>query len=106
MDTQLRALIDPTRRKILRQLAAGEKSAGGIAGQFDVTAPAISHHLKVLSEAGLVIVRRDAQSRMYSLDTRAIEELRERFNRFWDDALPRLKSIVESDYLKKRSDKK
>lgn len=63
---------------------------------FDVTRPAISHHLSVLRGAGLVTMRRRAQSRLYSLNDAAVDRLRMQFNAFWDDALPRLKAVVES----------
>ena len=96
MDSQLHAIADPTRRAILRHLRAGEQPAGAIAGLFDVTRPAISHHLSVLREAGLVTMRRRAQSRLYSLNDVAVDRLRLQFNQFWDDALPRLKAVVES----------
>lgn len=97
MNAQLRALSDPTRLEILRGLSKGEAQAGEIAAAFSVSRPAISHHLKVLNEAGLIKMRRRAQSRLYSIDADAVAELRERFDRFWDDALPRLKAAVESD---------
>jgi len=97
VDAQLRALSDPTRLAILRALLRGELQAGEIAAAFPVSRPAISHHLKVLSEAGLVRMRRRAQSRLYSVDAVAVRKLRARFNRFWDDALPRLQAVVESD---------
>ncbi len=97
MDRQLHAFNDPTRRAILRQLADGERSAGEIAERFAVTRPAISHHLRVLKGAGLIVVRRQAQSRLYSIDPAAVEALRVGFNRFWQEALPRLKAVVESD---------
>ena len=97
MHTQLRAISDPTRREILRQLSAGERSVGEIASRFRVSGPAISHHLGVLRDAGLVKMRKQAQSRLYTLDVAAVEELRARFDRFWDDALPRLKSAAESE---------
>ena len=98
MDAQLRALTDPTRREILRHLSLGELSAGEIAGSFQVSGPAISHHLRVLNKAGLVTMRKHAQSRLYAINVAAVMRLRARFNRFWDDALPRLKAVVESEY--------
>lgn len=106
MDAQLRAITDPTRREILSRLTAGERSAGEIATLFDVTRPAISHHLGVLRDAGLITVRREAQSRLYSIDAAAVAELRLRFNRFWDDALPKLKSAAESRQRTKRRKKR
>jgi DNA-binding transcriptional ArsR family regulator len=102
MDVQFRALADPIRLRILRGLMRGEAQAGDIAAAFSVSRPAISHHLKVLSEAGLIKMRRQAQSRLYSIDAAAVMELRGRFNRFWDEALPRLKAVVESDQKTKR----
>ena len=102
MDTALRAVNDPTRRPILHQLAAGEQAAGAIARRFAVSRPAISHHLGVLREAGLVSVRRQAQSRLYSLNRAAAEKLRAQFNAFWDEALPRLKATVEADQASRR----
>lgn len=88
-------MTDPTRRAILHHLAAGEQPAGVIAKRFAVSRPAISHHLGVLREARLVTVRREGQSRLYSVNADAVTRLREQFNAFWDDALPRLKAVAE-----------
>lgn len=71
----LAALADPTRREILALLARGERGAGELAGRFPVTRPAISRHLRVLREAGLVRVRAEGQRRVYSLDPRPLTEL-------------------------------
>jgi DNA-binding transcriptional ArsR family regulator len=89
------ALADPTRRQIVEMLATGERSAGEIAERFDVSAPAISQHLKVLKEARLVTVRAEAQRRIYALDTEGIAEIEgwlAGIRRFWNarlDALER-----------------
>ena len=80
------ALGDPTRQRIVEMLAVRELSAGEIARRFDMTAPAVSQHLKLLREAGLVQVRRDAQRRIYALDPAGLAELDAwlaRFRRFW-----------------------
>jgi DNA-binding transcriptional ArsR family regulator len=69
------ALADPTRRRIIELLAAGERPAGEIAGEFDVTAQAISQHLNVLKAAGLVRVRADAQRRLYAVDDAGLTEI-------------------------------
>ena len=69
------ALADPTRRRILEMLAARELPAGDIARRFDMTPPAVSQHLKLLREAGLVHVRRDAQRRIYALNPHGLAEL-------------------------------
>jgi DNA-binding transcriptional ArsR family regulator len=91
----LNALADPTRQRIVEMLAGRELSAGTIADKFDVSAPAISQHLKVLRDAGLVRVRVDAQRRIYGLDPEGLSEIDgwlERVRRFWGarlDALER-----------------
>jgi DNA-binding transcriptional ArsR family regulator len=80
------ALGDPTRQRIVEMLAARELSAGEIARRFDMTAPAVSQHLKLLREAGLVQVRRDAQRRIYALDPAglaALDAWLARFRHFW-----------------------
>jgi DNA-binding transcriptional ArsR family regulator len=74
MDT-FTALADPTRRAILELLGRGERAAGEIVAQFDISAPAISQHLKVLRESGLVRVRPEGQHRIYSLDADGLDEV-------------------------------
>ncbi|MBF5043800.1 winged helix-turn-helix transcriptional regulator [Aggregicoccus sp. 17bor-14] len=71
----LTALADPTRRAIVEMLARGERSAGEVVDAFELSAPAVSQHLKVLRDAGLVQVRAEGQRRIYTLDTRGLEEL-------------------------------
>jgi DNA-binding transcriptional ArsR family regulator len=71
----LAALADDTRRQIVALLAGGEQAAGELAGQFPVSRPAISRHLRVLREAGLVQVRTQGQRRVYTLDPRPLAEL-------------------------------
>jgi DNA-binding transcriptional ArsR family regulator len=71
----LAALADPTRRRIVEMLAEGELSAGEIADRFQISAPAISQHLKVLREAQLVRVRTEAQRRIYELEPDGLSEL-------------------------------
>jgi DNA-binding transcriptional ArsR family regulator len=71
----LGALADPTRREIVAVLAAGEQAAGQLAGRFPVSRPAISRHLRVLREAGLVRVRVEGRRRVYALDPRPLGEL-------------------------------
>ncbi|MCP5348817.1 MAG: winged helix-turn-helix transcriptional regulator [Pseudomonadales bacterium] len=74
------ALADPTRRRIIETLAQGPLSSGEIAGRFDISAPAISQHLKALRAARLVRVRIAAQWRIYELDEEGIDELRKWVN--------------------------
>jgi DNA-binding transcriptional ArsR family regulator len=71
----LGALADPTRRELVALLAAGELSAGELADRFPVSRPAISRHLRVLREAGLVRVRVEGKRRVYALDPRPLREL-------------------------------
>ncbi len=84
------ALADPTRRQIVELLTQQELPAGEIAERFDVSAPAISQHLKVLRGAGLVSVRADAQRRIYGIDPAGFAELDRwlsRVKRFWEPKL-------------------
>ena len=74
---QLAALADPTRRELLRLLVDGERSAGELADRFPVSRPAISRHLRVLREAGLVRARAEGKQRVYALDPRPLRELDE-----------------------------
>lgn len=94
------ALSDPTRRRILEMLATRELPAGEIARRFDMTPPAVSQHLKLLRDAGLVHVRRDAQRRIYALDPNGLAELdawMAKFRRFWSARLDPLESeLTES----------
>jgi len=71
----LGALADPTRRELVALLAAGELPAGELADRFPVSRPAISRHLRVLREAGLVTSRTDGKRRLYALDPRPLREL-------------------------------
>lgn len=83
---QFSALADPTRQRIVEMLAVREHAAGEIARRFDMTAPAVSQHLRLLREAGLIRVRREAQRRIYALDPAGLAELDAwlaRFRRLW-----------------------
>ena len=89
----LNVLADPTRQRIVEILATGALSSGEIARSFDVSAPAISQHLKALREAKLVRVRAQAQKRFYELDAEGFEELTHWLNRirsFWSTKLDAL----------------
>lgn len=94
------ALSDLTRRRIVEFLGSGEQAAGRIAAQFDLSAPAISQHLKALREAGLVRVRVDAQRRIYSLDPDGLAEMDDWFQRmrqFWQGRLDALERALLRD---------
>jgi DNA-binding transcriptional ArsR family regulator len=85
----LEALGDPTRRSIFELLAAGPRSVAEIAADLPVSRPAVSQHLRVLKEAGLVSDTRHGTRRLYRVDPRGLDELRAYFDRFWGDALER-----------------
>jgi DNA-binding transcriptional ArsR family regulator len=104
----LTALSDPTRQRIVEMLAARELSAGQIAAKFDMSAPAVSQHLKVLRDAKLVRVRADAQRRIYALDREGFEEMDEwlsRIRRFWTGKLDLLEQALRNDDRKSPRDK-
>ena len=96
MDTFV-ALADPTRRSIIESLAAGERSFGELADQFEMSRPAVSQHLKVLREAGIVAARADAQRRIYRLSDEGLDELDAwlaKVRAFWSPRLDRLEQIL------------
>jgi len=75
MDAVFKALSDPTRREILRILSHGEKTAGELAGGFDMTKPSMSHHFAVLKEAGLITSRREGQQIWYRLNSTVAQDV-------------------------------
>lgn len=95
MTTALDVLADPTRRSIFERLADGPQAVGDLAGHFPVSRPAVSQHLRVLKDAGLVTDRAEGRRRLYAVDPRGIEDLREWLDRFWDRALAAFKDAVE-----------
>ncbi len=97
IDEVLQAIIEPHRREILHILQERELSAGEIAGRFTLTRPAISQHLKVLVEAGLVTQRKEGTKRIYQARPEGLLELRQYLDSFWDDGLRRLKQAAEAE---------
>jgi len=95
VDAALRAIAEPRRREILTLVRDDELSAGEIAAHFDVTRPAISQHLTVLKEAGLVSERRDGTRRLYRAQPEALAELKLFLEDFWDSRLGALKRSAE-----------
>jgi DNA-binding transcriptional ArsR family regulator len=89
------ALGDPTRRAIFERLAQGPTAVGAIARDLPVSRPAVSQHLKVLKNAGLVVDRQEGNRRIYSLDVSGVGELRRYFDLFWQRALDAFKRTVE-----------
>ena len=91
------ALADRTRRNIVEALAAGEQNFSELADRFEMSRPAVSQHLKVLREAGLVRVRAEAQRRIYQLDDDALGEVErwlERVRQFWNPRLDELEKVL------------
>lgn len=97
IDTVLQALIEPHRREIVQLLQHTELSSGEISSRFEVTRPAISQHLKVLTEAGLVTVRKQGTKRYYRARPEGLRELRQFLEAFWDDSLQQLKQAAEAE---------
>ncbi len=97
MDIVLHAIAEPRRRDILRLIQDRELASGEIAAQFDVTGPAISQHLKVLLEAGLVTQRREGTRRLYRARPEGLAELREFLDEFWETGLLALKKAAEAE---------
>jgi DNA-binding transcriptional ArsR family regulator len=97
LDATFAALADPTRRAILARLAAGDASVTELAEPFDMSQPAISKHLKVLENAGLVSRTRDAQRRPCRLEAAPLAEASawlERYRAFWEPSFARLDGLL------------
>jgi DNA-binding transcriptional ArsR family regulator len=92
----LDALGDPTRRAIFEALGQRPSAVVDLAERLPVSRPAVSQHLKVLKDAGLVRDERDGTRRIYSLDPRGLDELRDYLDRFWNTALQSFKKRVEA----------
>lgn len=97
MQAALHAIVEPRRRAILNLVRDQEMTAGKIASHFDVTGPAISQHLRVLHEAGLVTERRDGTRRIYRARPEGLAELRAYLEGFWDERLQALKDEAEAE---------
>ena len=97
MEAVARAIAAPARRRILTLVRDGELSAGEIAAHFDVTRPAVSQHLTVLKEAGLVDERRNGTRRLYRARPEGLAELKQFLEEFWDERLSALKREAERE---------
>jgi DNA-binding transcriptional ArsR family regulator len=92
----LRALADPTRREIFESLRSGPRAVGELAAGLPVSRPAVSQHLKVLKEAGLVRERRQGTRGFYSIDPRGLEPLRTYLESFWGEVLTAFETAAEN----------
>jgi DNA-binding transcriptional ArsR family regulator len=102
MEAALKAIAAPHRRQILTLVRDGELSAGEIAAHFDVTRPAVSQHLNVLKEAGLVNERRNGTRRLYRARPEGLVPIKSFLEGFWDERLEGLKREAEREERKKR----
>jgi len=93
----LAALANPTRRKVFEALRSGPRSVGAIAGGLPVSRPAVSQHLKVLRDAGLVAERSEGTRRIHFIDPKGLGELRAWLDGFWDNALAAFAREAERD---------
>ena len=101
MEAALKAIAAPRRRRILTLVRNEELSAGEIASHFDVTRPAVSQHLNVLKEAGLVTERRNGTQRLYRARPEGLAELKDFLEEFWDVRLEALKREAEKEEKRK-----
>ena len=101
MEAALKAIAAPRRRQILTLVRDEELSAGEIASHFDVTRPAVSQHLNVLKEAGLVNERRNGTRRLYRARPEGLAGLKDFLEEFWDPRLDTLKREAEKEERKK-----
>ncbi|GII56998.1 transcriptional regulator [Planotetraspora thailandica] len=97
MDEALRAIAEPRRRAILRLVADREMPAGRIAEHFEVTRPAVSQHLQVLKEAGLLVERREGTKRLYRARREGLAPLRQFLEEMWDESLDFARRIAEEE---------
>ena len=96
------ALSDPTRRIVFERLRAGPKPVGEIAQGLSVTRPAVSQHLKVLKEAGLVDDRSEGTRRIYQIDPKGLGAMRAWLDQFWDSALTAFAAEIERSEKEKK----
>jgi DNA-binding transcriptional ArsR family regulator len=103
MEAALRAIAEPRRRQILRLVRDAEMSAGEIASHFDVTRSAVSQHLRVLKDAGLLLERRNGTRRIYRIRPEGLAELREFIDGLWEIKLAALKRAAEAEERRGRA---
>lgn len=96
-DAALKAIAEPRRQAILRLVRDGPRSVNEIAERFDISQQAVSQHLQVLKDAGLVAMRKDGQRRLYVVRPEGLETLQAFLSELWPAGLQRLKREVESD---------
>lgn len=100
-ENALEALADPTRRRVFERLRGGPSAVGRLAMGLPVSRPAVSQHLKVLKEAGLVREEPDGARRIYRIDPQGLGPLRAWLDQFWENALDAFKAEAEKEEEKK-----
>jgi DNA-binding transcriptional ArsR family regulator len=98
----LQALADPTRRSVLEELRGGPRAVGEIAARLPVSRPAVSQHLRVLKEAGLVTERQNGTRHLYRVNPDGLAEVREYLEGFWEEALANFKAAAEKEEGRKK----
>ena len=96
-NSALAALADPTRRQIFERLRAGPRAVGDIAQGLPVSRPAVSQHLKILKEAGLITERRNGTRRLYAANPQALGELRAAIEAMWHEALGGMAAALDGE---------
>jgi DNA-binding transcriptional ArsR family regulator len=94
------AIADPTRREIIDLLANKTMPVNDVAERFDISRPAVSKHLKILNECGLVVIRKEGRKRYCRADTRKLMEIIEwanRYRKFWNERLDALEKLLNED---------
>ncbi len=105
-DAAFDALGNPVRREIVRILNDGPRSVQQIAEEFEITRPAVSKHLRILTEAKLVTHEAEGTRNVFSIDPAGFEAAREWLDGFWDDALARFKLVAENTTPKRKKPKR
>jgi DNA-binding transcriptional ArsR family regulator len=103
MEASIRALAEPRRRRILELVRDEELTAGEIASAFEISRPAVSQHLTVLRDAGLLELRREGTKRLYRARAEGLTDVREFIESFWDGRLERLRLAAEHEEGRRRS---
>jgi DNA-binding transcriptional ArsR family regulator len=104
-DRVFAALTDPTRRAVFERLRRGPRPVGELAKGLPVTRPAVSQHLKVLKEAGLVTDRSEGTRRIYYIDPKGLGAMRAWLDQFWESALDAFALAVENEHRAKQDKK-
>jgi DNA-binding transcriptional ArsR family regulator len=103
MEALLKAIAEPRRQEILRLVWQQERPAGDVADHFEISRPAVSKHLRILKEAGLVEERRVGTQRLYRARPERLTDVRVFLESFWDEGLAAVKRSAEADARKRRA---